>query len=97
MTLLVFLVLLSAWRLARLAAVDEITRPLRQRIVNWSDGGPVGYLVTCSWCVSIWTTGLAAAPAVFFPDNRFVLIGLLVLAGSAFAGIMQTVEDRLDR
>jgi len=96
--LYVVLVLLACWRLARLLSVDEIFRPARVKIVaRFGEGGQIAYLVTCPWCISIWSSIPVAAVAVLWPDNRAVWAALLVLAGSGVAGIMQSVEDRLDR
>ena len=98
MTLLVVLALIASWRLARLVAVDEITRPLREWII--SKAGPesqIAYGITCSWCASIWLSIPVAALVVYFPDNRGVWLGLIALAGSAVAGLMQGIEDRIDR
>lgn len=97
MTLPVVLSLLAIWRLARLVAVDEITRPIREGIANRSDW--LGYLVTCPWCISIWLAPLIAVPTVMaigVADPAWWAI-LLVLCGSGVAGIMQSIEDRLDR
>lgn len=98
MTLLITLALLASWRLARLFSVDEIFRPSREWIIGKAgEDSQIAYLVTCPWCLSVWSSIPVAAVVVWFPDNRAVWAALLVLAGSGIAGIMQSVEDRLDR
>tara|TARA_R110002153_G_scaffold237099_1_gene391228 strand:+ start:873 stop:1169 length:297 start_codon:yes stop_codon:yes gene_type:complete len=95
-TLLV-LALLASWRLGRLAAIDEIARPIRNRIVARNPEGQVAYLVTCVWCVSMWTSVPLSIAAVYLPGYREVWVVLIVLAGSLVAGFGQSLEDRLDR
>ena len=98
MTLLVVLALVASWRLARLLAIDEIFRPAREKIVGrFGEDGQIAYLITCPWCISVWSSIPVAGLVVWFPDNRAVWAALLVLSGSGIAGIMQSVEDRLDR
>jgi hypothetical protein len=97
-TIYVILVLLACWRLARLLTVDELTRPIRDRIA--AKAGPdsqLTYLVTCSWCMSVWSSIPVVAAVVYWPTNRAVFTVVAVLAGSLVAGMGQTVEDRLDR
>ena len=95
--LIVVIALLAAWRVARLGAIDEITRPIRERIAGRKPDGQLAYLITCPWCLSIWTTPLVMVWPVFFPTNRVLAIVCLTLAGSLLAGFGTTVEDRLDR
>lgn len=96
------LFLLAAWRLGRLLAIDELIAPLRNWIAGRKPNGPVAYLVTCSWCISIWSSAALAIPTVliatdlgFWLDGAWLAL-LLALAGSLACGFGQTVEDRLD-
>lgn len=93
--ILLLLALGSTWRLARLFTVDEITRPLRDRIARVNDWW--AYLITCPWCLSIWLAPLPAWLAVYYGDNRVVLVALVALTSSLAAGMGQVTEDRLDR
>lgn len=88
----------ASWRVARLLTVDQIAQPFRDRVVaraglasNWA------YLVTCPWCMSIWTSPPIVAAAVVWPTNRVVLVALASLTASLVAGLGQSIEDRLDR
>jgi len=95
---LVVVVVLASWRLARLLSVDEIFRPARERVIDRAGAdSQIAYLVTCPWCISVWSSPPLIAAAVWWPQNRVVWIVALSLAASGFAGIMQSVEDRLDR
>lgn len=102
-TTIVVLLVLALWRFARLLSIDEISRPLRERIAGRKPDGQVAYLVTCPWCISIWCGWLLVVPTVLLAtDLGFWIDGLwlsllLVLAGSLVAGFGTTVEDRLDR
>jgi hypothetical protein len=93
--MLVVLTILAVWRIARLVAVDEVTRPLRERIA--ARGDTWAYFITCPWCVSVWLAPPFAVAAIWWPTNRVVWVVVLSLAASLAAGIGQGVEDRLDR
>lgn len=94
-TLLVILALCAVWRVARLVTVDEVTRPIRERIAGRGDRW--AYFITCPWCTSIWIGPLVAWAVVYHDNNRVVQIIVIALAASMVAGIGQAVEDRLDR
>jgi hypothetical protein len=95
-TLLAVLMILAVWRVARLVTVDFITEPIRA----WAArrGEKVGYLFECPWCLSIWLAPLVAA-GVFAAEasKPWLWIVLLTLVGSGAAGLLTSVEDRLDR
>ena len=50
----------ATWRITLLITSDEITRRLRNRLIEKVDGRPdlFAYGITCNWCSSIWA-GLA--------------------------------------
>lgn len=99
-TLVVVLVCLSIWRLARLVAVDEITRPLRERVINrFGVDGQIAYLVTCLWCVSPYIGAVVSTVAVLVvgATDPWLWVALLTATGSLVSGIGQSIEDRLDR
>lgn len=103
MVIPVLLAMFAVWRLSRLVATDFLTQPLRDRVIGWDEKKQIerhpklGYLVSCSWCISIWIAPPMMAVALYWPTNRIVLLGFTSLAASGLAGMMATVEDRLDR
>jgi hypothetical protein len=74
---------LAVARLTRLVIEDEITSPLRDRITQWADGADdatsasVRYLLTCPWCVSIWTAAGWAGLAIVAPGPAAALGAVL--------------------
>lgn len=94
-TTYVVLILLAVWRLARLVTADFITEPIRAAAAR--RGEKLGYLFECPWCLSIWLAPIVVAPAVAWPGNRVIFAAVLILAASGAAGLMATIEDRLDR
>lgn len=93
--LLLLLAVLAVWRLARLLTIDFLLEPWRFWMAR--RGEKLGYLAECPWCTSIWLAPAAIVPAVLWPDNRAVWIVLACLAASGVAGMLATIEDRLDR
>lgn len=56
--------MLAARRLTQLITEDEITKPLREPILQWGERHPTGswqdrlaYLVSCPACTSVWAAG----------------------------------------
>lgn len=103
--ILVVLACAATFRSAWLIVHDEIAEPLR-RAARWADRRrlgdpepgelqPLTYLVGCPWCVSIYTGTIVATVTVLWPDNRIILIGLLALTGSAVAGVVAVVMERV--
>lgn len=80
----------ATYRAARLVTEDEITRPVRERVLEWSDGGRVGYLITCPWCSSVWAGGLLAVGLTVAP--RATRAVAAALAWSAAAGYLSAKE-----
>lgn len=83
---------LAAYRITRLIAVDDLTAPLRERARQWSFGptrfgGPAVMLyelVTCPFCVGVWVS----AAVVLFAANTVVPLHWewVVLVTAAVAG-----------
>lgn len=92
---IVLLGMLAAWRLSRLLSTDFLLEPWRAWMAR--RGERWGYLAECPWCLSIWISPLPIAAAILWPENRVVQIGLAALAASGLAGMLATIEDRLDR
>lgn len=91
--LLVVLVILATMRVTRLVTADKITEPIRERLIDkWGEDAKRSYLLTCDYCASMYVAPIVATVAVLWPDNRVVLIGLIVLAASFVAGIVAAHE-----
>ena len=74
----------ATWRLTRLVAEDEITRPLREAA---TPGSRVEYLLGCPYCVSVWA-GMAVTSGVIPTRVR------MALALSAGAIVVHEVLSR---
>lgn len=83
---------LATYRLTRLVVDDEILAPIRNKILNRFDPeySKFGYLLTCTWCSSIWVASLVVILGIIIPTVAFY-IGL-VLALSAVAGYLTAHE-----
>ncbi|MCF8610049.1 DUF1360 domain-containing protein [Gordonia sp. HY285] len=69
-------------RLTRLLVADQITYKLRARIVvKLGPDNPIAYLVTCSWCLSVWTGAGVGLAAFWWGDTRWWFV--MTLAGTA--------------
>ena len=91
--ILVFIIAgLATYRLTRLIVDDEILAPIRNRIFNRFDPeySKFGYVLTCTWCSSIWVASLVVIFGIIIPTIAFY-IGL-VLALSAVAGYLTAHE-----
>ena len=101
------LIFLAVARLARLATVDRVTRPLR----DWAAGvdrdelgnrvGParrpmVDYFVDCPWCTSMYLAVPLVVAHLVWPTSDVVLGIALVLAASLVAGLVASVESIID-
>jgi hypothetical protein len=89
-------------RLTRLVTADRISLPVRAAIVRrWGPASPVGYLVHCRWCVSLYLAPLVAAGVVWLvPAYRgawwlpTLLVGaLLTLTYSHGTALLAGLED----
>ena len=91
--LVVIVLVLANYRLARLFVVDQIFAPLRERI--WKRFPPntqAGYLLTCMWCTSVWTAILLVACYILNPALTIIVASILAL--SAAVGIIDTVVEK---
>jgi hypothetical protein len=91
--LVALILILANYRLARLATVDQITAPLRERI--WKRFPPstqFGYLWTCMWCTSVWTAILLVLCYILIPVPTTIIAAILAL--SAAVGILDTVVEK---
>jgi Mg/Co/Ni transporter MgtE len=80
-------------RLTRLIIRDVIFEPFREWV--WAKRPPhesmVGYLLTCPWCISIYTATFLVVSYILIPTVTLVFAAILAL--SAIAGF---VDQRLD-
>lgn len=79
---------LGVFRLTRIITTDVVLNKLRDRL--WKkyppENGGIGYLITCDWCTSIWTSSLVVVMYTIVPD--IVFAGMCVLALSAITGLV---------
>ena len=97
--LLVVLVVGTVARFTRLVTKDTITDPGRawvERQVEATAGRRawryVDDLIVCPWCVSVWVSVPVAYTAVYYPDNRFVVGGMIACTASWLAANVQVRE-----
>ena len=91
--ILVFIIAgLATYRLTRLIVDDEIFASIRNKILNRfnPEYSKFGYILTCTWCSSIWVALLVVISGIIIPTIAFY-IGL-VLALSAVAGYLTAHE-----
>jgi hypothetical protein len=76
---------LAVFRLTRLVTTDVIFNPVREKI--WKKSPPhkngVGYLITCDWCTSIWTSSLVFTMYKIATEPAIFVCSILALAGVA--------------
>jgi hypothetical protein len=80
---------LAVHRLTRLLVVDEVTRPLRERVEPHL-GDRATYLASCPWCVSPYIAAGWVALTVRAP--RVARLAGAVLAWSAVSGLLSSWE-----
>lgn len=92
---------LAVARITTLVTHDEITRPVRERLVARFDpyrrvhrglvyllGAPDGDATGCPWCVSIWVGTLTAPIIYLWGTTPIVSVIVLALAGSQITGMI---------
>lgn len=91
--LLVVLTIGAIMRLTRLVTADYITAPIRERLTDrWGEDSKRAYLLTCDYCASIYIAPIVAWVAVYWGDNRVIIIGLIALTASFIAGFVAANE-----
>ena len=81
-----FIDLLAVYRLTKLIMDDRITMEFRDWY--WSKfpaNTKMGFLLTCPWCISIWSALVVFSARKLFPNTSDILSK--VLAGSAVTGL----------
>lgn len=86
---------LAVARLTGLIALDEISRPVRDWVVEHlplrSGFATLEYLLTCAWCVSIWVATVVVALMWHWGGRAWLFGPALVLAISQAAGMISTL------
>lgn len=82
-------------RTTRLLVMDRITHPLRAWIVIHLPR-PIGYLVCCAWCMSVWIAAAVAAVWWVWGDTRWWFAIALAGTASLAAGLHATWLDPTD-
>ena len=85
--LVVLVAVLAVYRLTMLVTADEITRPLRDRLVVAAPGR-FDYLLECPWCASIYVAPPVMASAYWWSDGWGWWLTAGSLAASAVTGII---------
>lgn len=79
---------LAVYRASRLIIEDTVLDRFRNWV--WSrfspDGGGLGYLITCYWCVSFWISSLVIVSYIIVPIPTIAVCAVLAL--SAAAGVI---------
>lgn len=86
---------LATYRLTRLVVSDEITAPLREKVIDrfgHPEDSKVSYLVTCPHCVSVYAA-LGISAARMMGPSRSVDALVEALAMSAITGMLAERED----
>ena len=89
----VLLAFLATARLTRLVTGDFITQPIRSWVHRrFGTDSKLGYLVTCDWCVSIYTGTVVAVIMFNWWYLATVQVIVLILAASHFTGLLTRLE-----
>jgi len=99
MTLLVILAAFATYRITRFITADALFEPVRERLETLCEDREwhrLTYLLSCDWCLSIWIAPVPASVIMFWPDNRALILGLIILTLSALTGLASTLERSLE-
>lgn len=96
-TLNVVLTVLLIMRVTRLIVADAILDPVRVRLLlKLGEESRIMYLLTCSWCMSVWVGAGISAAAYWYGNERWWTIMCMAGAASWFAGIADRWLDPED-
>lgn len=82
---------LAVYRLTRIITTDVILEKAREWIWKRSPAhrNGIGYLITCTWCTSIWTSSLVMSMYKMTPGPTVFFCGILAM--STAAGLIDRV------
>lgn len=86
----VVIVALMAYRVWRLLALDELTRPLRERSIDQGPGW-VASLWYCSWCLGTWVT-VAVGLATYLTGLTDSSPWLVIPAAATLVGLTARLD-----
>ena len=80
---------LAVARLTGIITTDEITAKPRQAILRRLDeDSPLGTLLTCQWCMSMWVAAVVITVAWKWGTLPVFLLPALILAASQITGML---------
>lgn len=87
---------LATARVTRLITRDTIFTYVRNRAIVWLPARlePVAYLLTCDWCMSMYTGAVAAAGWYAWGEQRWFTAVMAALAFSHITGWLATREGK---
>ena len=78
---------LATYRLTRLAIEDELTEPVRTKLLNSLRNHPkLSYLLSCPWCISPYAAALLLAIRAIHPPTYRTLA--TILSASTVTGLL---------
>ena len=84
---------LAVFRVTRLITTDVVLEKLREKI--WSRFSParggIGYMITCTWCTSVWVASLFVLSYMINTHSTIVVAGIFAL--SAVAGLIDRASS----
>lgn len=89
------LTVLATARLTRLVVADRVTQRPRMTAVNWAirrDREGLEYLLTCPWCVSVYTGAGMGAAWWAWGDARWFTAAAAALTASHVTGLLASRE-----
>jgi hypothetical protein len=81
---------LAAWRVTHLLAEEDGPAGVVFRLRRWLGDSPVGGLMDCFHCLSLWV----AVPAAFFVSTRPIVWGVSWLALSGAACLLERLGNK---
>ena len=85
---------LATARLTRLVTTDRITEtPRHWTLRRLNPEGMAAYLITCDWCVSVYTGSAAATGWALWGDHRWFTAVCAAFAFSYVAGYLASRES----
>ena len=84
---------LAVYRVTRLIVTDSILDPLREKVLKKFNPqrSSIGYLLTCTWCMSLWVSLPTALFYAYHPSIT-LLVGC-IFALSAVASLITALVD----